>query len=1021
MPAPKEILDLVERFNRNREEYKSGKYNEAQLRQEFLNPFFKALGWDITNEKGYSEAYKEVIHEDAIKIGAFTKAPDYCFRIGGTRKFFVEAKKPSINIKDDFNPAFQLRRYAWSAKLPLSILTDFEEFAVYDCRIKPHKNDKPTTGRNLYFTFDQYSEKWDEIAAIFSQEAVLKGSFDKFAESGKGKKGTTTVDEAFLEEIEKWRKELAKNIAARNSKPTVQELNYSVQKIIDRIIFLRICEDRGIENYGKLLALTNGVNIYDRLTQVFQRADERYNSGLFHFQKEKDRPEQPDELTLDLKIEDKVFQDMIGGLYYPESPYEFSALPADILGQVYEQFLGKVIRLTEGHQAKVEDKPEVKKAGGVFYTPTYIVEYIVKNTVGKLCEGKTPKQVSKFRILDPACGSGSFLIGAYQFLLDWHRDWFVNDGPQNHQKELYQGPGGDWRLTTATRKKILLNNIYGVDIDPQAVEVTKLSLLLKVLEGESDQTLKKQLEIFHQRALPDLGSNVKCGNSLIGPDVFKTQLIPDEETFKRINPFDWAKEYSSIFSDEGFDCVIGNPPYVRSINLKEYDLASWELYRSLYRSASSREWDIYLVFVEKGLSLLKPNGELGFILPNKFLNSQVGENLRGIISEGKHLDELVHFGAFQIFPKVTTYTCLLFLNRKGKDQAEISRYIGKVDKSDKKCFLPKENSSLWNISIIPNTKFTSSVWALDSSNSSIIEKIKKYPPLGSLADVFKGTGTNADKVYLVENRGREGKFTRVYSHETEKEYLLEPTYLKPALRGRSIKPYFIEENNLLLIVPYEDNQGKKELVTEKKLVSSSPKLLKYLTECKERLDEREKGRFKGEGWFCFGRPQNLDRFEVSEKIVLPDVANKGSCYLDRQGKWLLDTAYAIVLKPNANLNLRFVIALLNSPLLNCYLKETGTPLRGGYFRMKTAYLNPFPVCEINFSNPEEISKYDKIIGLVDQLLDLYKTFTDSKTGQEQIQRRLKVIENQINMLIFQLYNFTEEEIKNLVSDEHKKG
>ncbi len=625
MSAPKEILDLVERFNRNREEYQSGKYNETQLRQEFLNPFFKALGWDVTNEKGYSEAYKEVIHEDAIKIGAATKAPDYCFRIGGTRKFFVEAKKPSINIKDDFNPAFQLRRYAWSAKLPLSILTDFEEFAVYDCRIKPHKTDKPTTGRNLYFTFDQYSEKWEEIAAIFSQDAVLKGSFDKFADSGKGKKGTTTVDEAFLEEIEKWRKELAKNIAVKNSKLSVQELNYSVQKIIDRIIFLRICEDRGIEQYGKLLSLINGAKVYDRLTQVFQRADERYNSGLFHFQKEKDRPEQPDELTLDLKIDDKIFQDMIGGLYYPESPYEFSALPADILGQVYEQFLGKVIRLTEGHQAKVEDKPEVKKAGGVYYTPTYIVEYIVKNTVGKLCEGKTPKQVSKLRILDPACGSGSFLIGAYQYLLDWHRDWYVNDNPQNHQKELYQGPGGDWRLTTDTRKKILLNNIFGVDIDTQAVEVTKLSLLLKVLEGESDQTLKKQLEIFHQRALPDLGSNVKCGNSLIGPDYFSGQLLTDVNDMRRVNPFDWDAGFSEILNLGGFDCVIGNPPY--GALLDNYE----EEYLSNIYVTTGKDVDTYSLFIEKATRLIKSDGMISMIVPTGWYSSEKYHKLRQFI------------------------------------------------------------------------------------------------------------------------------------------------------------------------------------------------------------------------------------------------------------------------------------------------------------------------------------------------------------------------------------------------------
>lgn len=224
MPAPQAVLDLVERFERNREAYKSSSYNETQLRREFLDPFFEALGWDVNNRQGYAEAYKDVIHEDAIKVGGATKAPDYSFRIGGTRKFFVEAKKPSVHIKEDPAPAFQVRRYAWSAKLPLSIVTDFEEFAVYDCRIKPDKADKTATARTKYFTYVQYVEKWDEIAAVFSRDAVLKGSFDKYAESHKAKRGTAEVDNAFLEEIESWRDILARNIALRNSL-NVRELN----------------------------------------------------------------------------------------------------------------------------------------------------------------------------------------------------------------------------------------------------------------------------------------------------------------------------------------------------------------------------------------------------------------------------------------------------------------------------------------------------------------------------------------------------------------------------------------------------------------------------------------------------------------------------------------------------------------------------------------------------------------------------------------------------------------------------
>ncbi|MFH1970620.1 MAG: DNA methyltransferase, partial [Verrucomicrobiota bacterium] len=619
MPVPQEILKLVERFDAQREAYQSGKYNEAQIRAEFIDPLFKALGWDIHNEQGYAEAYKDVIHEDAIKIGGATEAPDLCFRIGGTRKFFVECKKPSVNIKDDVHPAYQLRRYAWSARLPLSILTDFDEVAVYDCRAKPNKNDSSAISRLMYFTSNQFAEKWDEFSAIFSRDAVLKGSFDKYAEGTKGKKGTASVDDAFLEEIERWRDMLARNIAMRNEKLSQRELNFSVQRIIDRIIFLRICEDRGIEPYGRLMTLRNGERVYPRLCEFFQRANERYNSGLFHFQREKDRPEAPDELTLSLKIDDTVLKDIVGNLYYPESPYEFSVLPADILGQVYERFLGKVIRLTAGHQAKVEDKPEVRKAGGVYYTPTYIVDYIVKNTVGKLLEDiishkgtKSPrnatlKDVAKLKILDPACGSGSFLLGAYQLLLDWHLVQYMKEPEKwakGREPKLYQHHKSGWRLTTAERKRILLNNIYGVDIDSQAVEVTKLSLLLKVLEGESQETITKQFELFHQRALPDLGSNIKCGNSLIGPDFYKDrqgELFGEDEMY-RINAFDWQAEFAEIFKVGGFDAVIGNPPYV--LGRETFDEAE-KRYFSNHYDAFGGKYDLYIYFTEKAVRLVR--------------------------------------------------------------------------------------------------------------------------------------------------------------------------------------------------------------------------------------------------------------------------------------------------------------------------------------------------------------------------------------------------------------------------------
>ena len=805
--ALKQISDLVERFQRNIEAYHSPVYNETQLRREFVDPFFEALGWDVMNKAGYAEQYKDVIHEDAIKIAGATKAPDYCFRIGGVRKFFLETKKPSIDIKGQIDPAYQLRRYAWSAKLPLSILTDFEELAIYDCRLRPRPTDKPSIGRIRFYSYSQYIDSFEEVYNLLSKESVLKGSFDKFAESERQKRGTTEVDAEFLNEIESWREALAKNIALKNPRLTVPELNFAVQLTIDRIIFLRMCEDRGIEHYGQIQNLLNGTNTYRRLREIFYHADDKYNSGLFDFK--------TDRLTPEIKIDDKPLKDTFKNLYYPESPYEFSVLGADILGHVYEQFLGKVIRLTEGHRAKVEEKPEVRKAGGVYYTPTYIVDYIVKNTVGKLCEGKTPRQIGSLRILDPACGSGSFLLGAYHYLLDYHRDWYQKDGPQKHTKEIYQGRGGQWYLTIQEKKRILLNNIYGVDIDPQAVEVTKLSLLLKVLEGENQDTLERQMKLFKERALPDLGTNIKCGNSLIGSDFYQDKqmnLLDSEETY-RINPFDWEKEFPEIMKRGGFDTVIGNPPYIRIQTMKEWAASEVEIYKDLYTSASRGNYDIYVVFVERGLSLLNKSGRLGFILPHKFFNAQYGEGLRGLLAKGKHLSEVVHFGDQQVFAGATNYTCLLFLDKAGSKQCH---------------FIKVDNLTGWRINgdstegKIPATKITTSEWNFTVGKAAdLFEKLNEIPvKLGDIAGrIFQGLVTGADPVFILSDHSK-GKYL---SEATQQLHRIESDLMHPLCKGSlNIRRYHVSELTKSILFPYKYVQGKAELLTAKELAESYP-------------------------------------------------------------------------------------------------------------------------------------------------------------------------------------------------------
>lgn len=657
MPAPQEVVDLVDRFERNIDQYQSPAYKEARLRQEFLDPLFGSLGWDVYNREGNAEVYKDVVLEDSVQIDGQAKAPDYSFRLGGQRIFFLEAKQPAVNIKTEIAPSYQLRRYGWSAKLPVSILSDFEEFAVYDTGVKPLPTDKASTARVAFWTYRDYVEKWDELSGVFSKRAVRQGSFDKYASDSKRKRGTAEVDQAFLKEIESWRDALARNIALRNPGITARDLNFAVQRTIDRVIFLRICEARGIEDEGVLREVASDAGVYDNLVHVFSRADDRYNSGIFHFRHEKTRSDDSlDTLTPSLKIDDRVLKEILSGLYYPQCPYEFSVLPADILGQVYEQFLGKVIRLTAGHQAKVEEKPEVRKAGGVYYTPSYIVDYIVGQTVGELLKKRTPKTATKLRIVDPACGSGSFLIVAYQRLLEWHLEQYVVHGPEKHKNQVYQGRHGEWRLSTEERKRILLNNIYGVDIDQQAVEVTKLSLALKVLEGETSETLGETRQLVADRVLPDLDSNIKCGNSLVAPDFYEKQerLFTAEEEFERVNVFDWKNAFPSAFESGGFDAVIGNPPYIPIETMTEDER---DYFKGHLSEAIGGKYDSSVLFIVAGMRLLSDTGVLSYISSLTWWTGENYANLRRLLFREHGVRRLVElpFDVFKAYVDTGVY------------------------------------------------------------------------------------------------------------------------------------------------------------------------------------------------------------------------------------------------------------------------------------------------------------------------------------------------------------------------------
>ncbi len=1009
-----EIVKLCAYFATNREAFLAPGVKEAHVRQTLIDPLFEAIGWDVGNTAMVAPQYREVIPEDSLDVEGHQKAPDYTFRVGTLPKFYAEAKKCGANIDTDPGPAYQLRRYGWSAKVALSILSSFEELGVYDCTLRPRPSDKASHARIQYIRFQEYPDRWRELWDVFSREAVWSGAFDQYAAS-KRKRGTSEVDVEFLKEIDGWRETLARNMALRNKDLSPDDLNAAVQLTIDRVVFLRMAEDRALEPHEQLLKLCERPDIYPQFVhELCRRADQKFNAGLFHFEKESGVSEVPDRLTPNLTVDDKVFKPILESLYFAHgSPYHFGVLPVEILGTVYERFLGKVIRLTAGHQAKIEEKPEVRKAGGVYYTPAYIVDYIVKHTLGRQIQGRSPIQLAglrngkePLRVLDMACGSGSFLLGAYQCLLDHCFAWYVEHEPKKHKKAIYKDSrNGQWRLTIEEKKRILTTHLFGVDIDPQAVEVSKLSLLLKVLEGETDQSLHLGLLPFSDRALPNLADNIKCGNSLIAPDYFTGRLISDPDEMKRVNAFDWKQGFPDAMNAGGFDCIIGNPPYIRIQTMKQWAPVEVEVYKELFRASRTGNYDIYVVFVEQGLKGLNAKGQLGFICPHKFLNSQYGQPLRAILAKGKHLSHVVHFGDQQVFEGATTYTCLLFLSKSPRAQCRVARVndlmgwrtAGAAAEGTVKA--SRVTADEWNFAV--------------GDGAALFAKLSRMPAkLGDLASIYVGLQTSADPVFLFKDApSLKGKVVSVYSKELDETLPLETNLLKPVVRSGSIGRYFAHVTAAVLF-PYSFTRGKAVLIPDSAMRKAFPNAWNYLLRSKPLLSQREHGKFKATGWYQL-YPKNLDLWE-QPKILVPYMMTRLSAYFDADHNYFVNvtTGGFGVTVPVQHGDMRYFTGLLNSRLLDWMMKKVSTTFHGGYFAANKQFLAQLPIRTVDLDDRKDKAAHDKMVALVDSLQTLNRQLFGAKSAahKEAVQRHIDAADAEIDRLVYDLYGLTAEEI-----------
>jgi len=1013
------IKELVDRFACNHTAYTESHsdYNEAQLRVDFLDHFLVALGWDVFNVRKAAQYLREVVHEDAVEVEDggefFAKKPDYALRLGTERKLFVEAKRPSVPITTSNAPAFQVRRYGWNARLPISVLTNFDKLVIYDCRVRPQARDNARMARLKVYDYTEYVPKFDEIHAQLSREAVYSGRFDEQFGLDEEREGTEPFDEYFLGQIEQWRERVARDIAQQNPILTQAELNFLVQRLLNRIIFLRICEDRELEKYQALQV----VQTYDELKALFRQADVRYNSDLFDFIE--------DRLSLNIEVSSAVLIGIFQELYYPASPYAFSVVETGILGEIYERFLAKQITMDD-RQVAVVEKDEVAVSRGVVPTPKYMVDAIVQKTLTPLCEGRHLAELAQLRLADISCGSGTFLVAAYEYLLNSYLEWYLQDGAERHSDKVYEGSQNTWYLTLPERQRILCTHIYGVDIDPQAVEIARFSLLLKVLEDVPAASVAAHWRQHHARALPNLHANIQCGNSLVDSAYFDydSDALTDAEHFAQLNPLDWETAFPVAFAEGGFDAIMGNPPYIRIQNMVRYSPREVHYYqsdKSPYTCAQSGNFDKYCLFIERGLSLLRPSGRLGYIVPHKFFSLKSGQALRKLLSEGRHVAEIVHFGVQQVFGnKSTTYTCILALAK----QATPSFTVEHVSN------LPAwRRGQSGEMEQYEATYLHDTPWEFVSPAArDLFARLRAENPttLEQVAKIFVGVQTSADRIYTLEPTSETADKATFIDIEGV-FWTIEKAILRPCLKDVELPAFGHPQANTCIIFPYRTEGKRAELYTPSEMYEKFPKCWSYLNAHKSALEKRSIQGRTPETWYRYGRSQSLTKFDGTPKLIWPVLSLESRYAYDDQDIVFTGGGngpyYGLRPLSDTALSIFYLQAVLSHPVIEAIVRARGSCFRGEYVSHGKQFVKDLPIRRIDFAIAEERSAHDRIVRLVETLI---KTTERAETAtspweRHQAAQQVQKLGVSVQKLVGELYGIVTADLIAVGSSEALEG
>ena len=943
--AKNNLKELINRFKVNYEFYNNSKYNESECRLEFIDEFLKDFGWDVQNSNGKSPNLKEVVVESyEQELGK----PDYTMTFNGISTFFVEAKKPAVNILDNSDCSFQTRRYGWSAKHRISILTNFKELLIYDCSDMPKSNDPTSKNLIAKYNYLEYFDKYDEIYELISKEIVYNGKFEEkfksFSAIGQ------TIDEMFLKQINDWRVQLGQelfNIKGGN----IEDINIEIQEFINEIVFLRICEDRNLPLYKTLQkSISIDSMLQKELEKIIEIADKRYNSGIFK------------ERNIINELDKNILKNIITDLYYPNSPYDFTVISSNILGEIYEVFISETLIVKNNEVILQAKKENLNRA--IVTTPYDVVKFMVSKSLEKFTNKKSPEEIKKLRIADIACGSGIFLTEVLDYLINYCQDWYEKNKKYDNLEETYTNT---YKLTYKEKKEILTNCLYGVDIDYQAVEVAKFSLLLKVLENETEETV-----INEKPVLPSLDSNIVNGNSLID-----LEMIEDATTDELINirPF----SFNDINGGNKFDLIIGNPPYVKTEDMiKLQDKKEVQASKSKYYVAY-KQFDKYFLFIQRAVDLVKDDGTVCYIVPNKFINNVAGEKIRELISENKYLKMFIDFNYQQVFKDKTIYSSIILLNKSKEENFEYS-YINSYEE-----WIINNKSNIYTE--ISCNEIDKNPWIL----SMDLEKMKELKKLfnnsirlSEIARPFNGVQTSLNRIYVIKGKEILGENENyIIINKNGKKYNIEKEVLKMYFQPinkveKNVNSFDPLVTDKYIIFPYDKNGELIDINLSQYSGIKEYLLDNYDLIVPKQISGKSTGRdvpnANENNWYQFGRVQAINEFNNEEKLIVGVMSKEPMFMYDNENLVIQSGGTAgycgIKMKENNKYDLFFLQAYLSHPIISDVMEKMGSDFEGGFYSRGTQVLEKLPIINVDFENEKEKALYDKIVEKTKKIYEL---------------------------------------------------